>query len=430
VAARVRRAKAQYRTYGPCGAALTMAFVTGADTMAQTRFVVEVVEPVPGERVADVAARIAARFDMDVRRVRKLLEGRTGPVTRPLSREKADRIARAFSDVGVAVDVEPEASRPAAPEAATPLAERRHGTPPPGRGDEEPPANVFLSSTRWVPSPHEEGTDEGADAGEDAGEDAAGAGTLVEGQAAAVLSEPAAGGGPPAAGAEPRPVATAEPRRERARAARRPGARSYLLAAFGAALVILLALQALYRADRGNAPASAESAMEAGLAAYAGGDFAQAKRVWMPLAESGNARAQYMLGYMAENGQGRAWSNHDAADWYGRAAAQRYPEAQVALGQLYRRGMGVDRHPQRAVALFRAAAQEGYGPGQFQYALALFHGTGVPQDFREALKWFRAAAANGVAEARPYVAFAGTASGDGGATAVPQPDAGQTGAPR
>lgn len=395
-----------------------MTFVTGADTMAQTRFVVEVVQPVPGERVGAVAARIAARFDMDVGRVRRLLEeGRTGPVTRPLSRDKAASIARAFGEAGVAVAMKVEGPPAAAPEASPPPAERRRDTPPPGPRDEETPANVIMTSTRWVPSPHEE----------------VDIGPPVDGRGAVAVSGPVDDGGPTVDGARlagrgPVPAgpsgtgpATA------AQARRRRVVRSYLMGVLVAAFVLLLALQALNRVQRQSAaPASVADGMDA----YAAGHFGEARRVWTALADAGDARAQYMLGYMAENGQGRAWSNHDAADWYGRAAALNYPQAQVALGNLYQRGMGVERDPQRAVALFRAAAREGYGPGQFQYALAFFHGSGVAQDFGEALRWFQAAAANGVADARPYVAFAGTSSGDGGKTPAPQQGGAQPDAPK
>jgi len=375
--------------------------------------VVEVREPVAGELVDEIAERIAERFAMDAKRVRKLLSGRIGPVTKPVLEEKADLIARAFRDAGVAVSVRP-ADAPAGrlPRRRLEAERETAAWPRPGDGHETPPANVFLSSTRWVPSPHAEPERT----------------ALVEGPATAVLAEgdaadddvaPAAAGervpetGPPASTTSPR--------------GRRPDVRVYLLIGFAAALALLVALQLL----NGLHPAGSDTGdtVEAGMQAYGNGDFAQASRVWTPLAEAGNARAQYMLGYMAENGQGRPWSNHDAAAWYQRAADQGYPQAQVELGRLYVRGMGVARDPEQAVSLFKAAAEEGYGPGQFQYALALFHGNGVPQDFTGALRWFKAAAANGVAQARPYVSFAGSAVDGGLATGEPGPATAQPAAP-
>jgi hypothetical protein len=327
---------------------------------------------------------------MDPARLRKLLGGRVGPVTKPVLQEKADLIATAFAEAGVAVSVRPAANGDVAGRA---LSGRPFGAPAgevtPARepGEAVTPSTMFLSSTRWVPSPHEEpDIAELAQGRGSGGADARAPGTPEE---------------PPAA-PSPRPPVTPP-------ASRGLGLRGYLLIGFAASLLLLLVLQAINGIEGGRLHSAASVA--AGMRAYNDGDFVQARRLWTPLAQAGDPRAQYMLGYMAENGQGRAWSNHDAAAWYRLAANQSYPQAQLALGELYLRGMGVPRDPGQAAAQFQQAAEEGYGPAQFQYALALFHGAGVAQDFQQALRWFRAAARNGVAEAEPYVTFAGTAPG-------------------
>ncbi|MEJ2290665.1 MAG: tetratricopeptide repeat protein [Deinococcales bacterium] len=370
-------------------------------TVPEKRFVVEVREPVPGDSVGEIAAVIAGRFGMDPGRVRKLLDGRTGPVTKPVLQEKANLIAQAFAEAGVAVSVRPaDADRPAVADGGRlDVAAATAGPQLRGEGDATP-STMFLSSTRWVPSPHEEPD-----------VDALAQGSLTERPSdeqapqreTAPTPRPRSSGGPPAS--------------------RGLGLRGYLLIGFTASLVLLLALQAIngMEAGRAHPPAS----MAAGMAAYNDGDFAQARRLWTPLAQAGDPRAQYMLGYMAENGQGRPWSNHDAAAWYRLAANQDYPQAQLALGKLYARGMGVPRDASQAAAYYEQAARVGYGPAQFQYALALFHGSGVKQDFAQALRWFEAAAHNGVPEARPYVTFAGSAL-HGGSGSVP--GSGQAGA--
>ncbi len=358
--------------------------------MPENRFVVEVREPVPGDRVGDVAAIIAGRFGMDPARLRKLLSGRVGPVTKPVLREKANLIAGAFAEAGVAVSVRPAANGDVAGRALSGRSLRTPASevaPDRERGEVATPSTMFLSSTRWVPSPHEE-----PDIAE-----------LAQGRGSANGDErgPGAPEGPRATPSTRTPVTPP--------ASRGLGLRGYLLIGFAASLLLLLALQAINGMEGGRSPSAASVA--AGMRAYNDGDFAQARRLWTPLAQAGDPRAQYMLGYMAENGQGRAWSNHDAAAWYRLAANQSYPQAQLALGELYQRGMGVPRDPGQAAGQFQLAAEEGYGPAQFQYALALFHGAGVAQDFQQALRWFRAAARNGVAEAEPYVTFAGTAPG-------------------
>lgn len=80
--------------------------------MHEERFVVEVSEPVSSAEVAAVADRIALHLHMDAARVLKLLDGRTGPVTKPVLREKADIIATTFEDAGVVVLVRPAPTAP------------------------------------------------------------------------------------------------------------------------------------------------------------------------------------------------------------------------------------------------------------------------------------------------------------------------------
>ena len=69
--------------------------------------VVEVTKIVPAEDVPYVAARVAERLGMPLDRVRKLIESRTGPITRPLRPDKADAIAQTFEAAGVSVVIRP-----------------------------------------------------------------------------------------------------------------------------------------------------------------------------------------------------------------------------------------------------------------------------------------------------------------------------------
>jgi TPR repeat protein len=70
-------------------------------------------------------------------------------------------------------------------------------------------------------------------------------------------------------------------------------------------------------------------------------DFVTARRYWEPLAESGQAEAQYGLGFLYESGLGLARSDKSAFDWYRQAAEQSHPRAQFNLGILYMEGRGV-----------------------------------------------------------------------------------------
>src|SRR5262249_24139698 len=67
----------------------------------------------------------------------------------------------------------------------------------------------------------------------------------------------------------------------------------------------------------------------AGAAAYNRADYATAMRLWLPLAEGGNADAQTMLGIIYEEGQGVSQDYTAALTWYHRAADQGHPDAQL-----------------------------------------------------------------------------------------------------
>ena len=78
---------------------------------------------------------------------------------------------------------------------------------------------------------------------------------------------------------------------------------------------------------------------------------------WMPLAESGEAEAQYYVARIYANGMGGIQTDHSlAAKWYQRAADQNYSAAIQELGYLYEQGLGVQKDPVLALNLQRKAA--------------------------------------------------------------------------
>ncbi len=98
------------------------------------------------------------------------------------------------------------------------------------------------------------------------------------------------------------------------------------------AAILLAALAVPVRAD-----------YDAGYAAYKRGDYAAALSEFKPLAEQGDANAQYNLGIMYDKGQGVEKDYAQAMEWYARAARQGQPNAQNNLGLMYAQGHGVDK---------------------------------------------------------------------------------------
>jgi TPR repeat protein len=70
---------------------------------------------------------------------------------------------------------------------------------------------------------------------------------------------------------------------------------------------------------------------EDGMASYNRGDYVPAIRMFRPLAEQGNAKAQSVLGVMYRRGEGVARSSVRAFIWLSRAAARGDARARVEL---------------------------------------------------------------------------------------------------
>ena len=89
-----------------------------------------------------------------------------------------------------------------------------------------------------------------------------------------------------------------------------------------------------------------------GATAYRGGDYA----LQLPLAELGNAAAQYKLGVMYDQGQGVPQDYAQALSWYRKAADQEYAIAQMHIGSMYYDGRGVPKDHAQAHMWFNLAA--------------------------------------------------------------------------
>jgi TPR repeat protein len=75
---------------------------------------------------------------------------------------------------------------------------------------------------------------------------------------------------------------------------------------------------------------------EEGMAAYNRGDFVPAIRLFRPLAEAGNPKAQSVIGAMYRKGQGVAKSSSRAFMWFSLAAKRGDAKARVELQDVSR----------------------------------------------------------------------------------------------
>jgi hypothetical protein len=134
------------------------------------------------------------------------------------------------------------------------------------------------------------------------------------------------------------------------------------------------------------------------MAAFSSGDYATLLRLSGPLAEQGNAGAQFNLGLMYEQGWGILQDYSAAVTWYRKAADQGNARAQVNLGAMYGNGRGVPQDYATQVTWVRKAADQGDAVAQRQLGYLYQNGQGVPQDSVQAHMWYNLAAAHTASE--------------------------------
>ena len=147
---------------------------------------------------------------------------------------------------------------------------------------------------------------------------------------------------------------------------------------------------------------------DAALEAYDAGDIDTAYEIWRPMAEQGDAEAQFRLGHIYSGAPGAPWSwenqarrdDAEAVRWYRLAAKQGHADAQMRLGIMYYDGQGVARDDAEAVRWYRAAAEQGHVDAQIRLGRMYRQGLGVAQDAAKAARWYQAAAEQGNAWAQ------------------------------
>jgi TPR repeat protein len=152
--------------------------------------------------------------------------------------------------------------------------------------------------------------------------------------------------------------------------------------------------------------AAAQEDYEAGKRAYLTGNYAEALRIWQPLADDGNKFAQFSLGSLYFEGAGvdpgmeESARMEVSAKWFKLAAEQGYAPAQFNLGNAYKNGNGIEQNDLKAAEWWRKSAEQDFAPAQFNLATQYYFGRGVPKDEETAIRWYRRAAENGHAQAQ------------------------------
>lgn len=97
-----------------------------------------------------------------------------------------------------------------------------------------------------------------------------------------------------------------------------------------------------------------------GVEAYRNGDYKTALQEWMPIAEQGNADAQFSVGLIFDRGLNVIPDYKAAVKWFTLASKQGHIFAQANLGWKYHKGQGVEKDNIHAYKWWNLAANDGH----------------------------------------------------------------------
>ncbi|MFL6753754.1 MAG: SPOR domain-containing protein [Sphingomicrobium sp.] len=148
-----------------------------------------------------------------------------------------------------------------------------------------------------------------------------------------------------------------------------------------------------------SSPLSAQS-VKAGIEAWQRADYSAAVAIWRPLAERGDADAQFNLGQAYRLGRGVPINLSQARTWFERAAGTGHLDAETTLGLL----LFQNGDQAQGLKWLRQAAEQGEPRAMLVYGTALYHGDGVTQDRALGYAYVSRAAGIGLAPAKETLA--------------------------
>lgn len=144
-----------------------------------------------------------------------------------------------------------------------------------------------------------------------------------------------------------------------------------------------------------SAPLSAQS-VRAGIDAWQKSDYTRAVAIWRPLADKGDADAEFNLGQAYRLGRGVPINLPAAKTWFERAAEQGHVDAETTLGLL----LFQNGDQPAGLKWLKKAADQGEPRALLVYGTALVNGDSVTQDPVLGYAYVSRAAAQGLQPAK------------------------------
>ncbi len=131
--------------------------------------------------------------------------------------------------------------------------------------------------------------------------------------------------------------------------------------------------------------------LSSGIAAFEAKEFRRAWQMLQPLADDGNADAQYRCAIMVQNGLGAVARPDAAAEYMKQAADQEFGLAQHGLGIMYLFGEGVEQDSLEAIRLLKLAGESGLAGAWTTLGMIYTEGQGVEVNTELAASYYEKA---------------------------------------
>ncbi|MBR6730357.1 MAG: sel1 repeat family protein [Alphaproteobacteria bacterium] len=134
-------------------------------------------------------------------------------------------------------------------------------------------------------------------------------------------------------------------------------------------------------------PARAD--FEAGEAFFEQQNYSSALMEFLPLANSGDFRSQYYVGYLYLNGLGVTQNVKEGLKYLQKSLDQNYDMAQSLMGFLYEEGHILPQDKKKAVELYYKASAQNNASANLNLGVMYYNGNHVDQDTSIALEYFK-----------------------------------------
>ena len=118
-------------------------------------------------------------------------------------------------------------------------------------------------------------------------------------------------------------------------------------------------------------------------------DYSRAFSEFLPLANEGDFRSQYYIGYLYLNGLGVTQDVKEAVRFLNMSSDQNYDMAQSLLAFLYDEGQAVPQNRERAMELYQRAAEQNNSSANLNLGVMYYNGTIVEKNHAKALEYFK-----------------------------------------